>query len=525
MAGSYMNRIIVASAILFVLFPHSRLFPEARSFNMPENTEISDYRLSPDGATVIMKLFNRRDNTYFVQFNETLFGPYESIDSVYTSPSGKIRYFIYKKNKQWFLNLDGRVYGGYKRILSPQFSPNEKQFAFRFNTDTDGYVNINGTVTGPFFLMIKNTVYFSTECQKYKYIYAYKTKDHKYYAYVSDGRTFGPFLSKRGSTEVIRPVINEQGTVFAFDVNRESLNINGVMEGPYYKVELPTFNPDGSVRMYYYYRSDNDCAIVFNNKRYERINEGTPVGECETRFAYRFKGKDGKWRLWVDGKVFGGYEQVDSVLFSRDCSRYNFTYSDDDGTGVNINGVDHPEYYMEYDREWKGIAFNDDGSVRLRMFKKNEKYYMDIMGKTFGGYDRQPAIILSRDGRSYAFMYDKNGRTRLNVNGRDKGEYDIKSSLDFAFSHNGTAYGFAYSKNGSAMVNINGKDFGPYESAIRPAFSDNGSIAGFNFTKDRTLYMWINGTEYAPRMYMKMKGNRCYVSYIRDRKVYLEEMR
>lgn len=136
------------------------------------------------------------------------------------------------------------------------------------------------------------------------------------------------------------------------------------------------------------------------------------------------------------------------------------------------------------------------------------RWYANINGQAYGGYDFPPQLWFSQDGTKWkwkwaGFNYQTGEKSYVNINGQTYGGYDA-TSIFTSFSADGTKWGFAYNVGGKLdeygaaaggkwYINMNGQIYGPYEKAESPRFSADGSKWGFSYQTGGKFYVNING--------------------------------
>ncbi|MDD3044264.1 MAG: hypothetical protein PHF33_02230 [Candidatus Delongbacteria bacterium] len=205
----------------------------------------SNLKLSENGSGYVYK-FSKRQKTgpllfsklqNFISFNGEIIEDDADIIDYQTNSIG-IEAIIFKRNNSWFVNLNDTLFGPFESVSEWRFLPDESLFAFKFRekqSDTDN-LQINGR---RYLSRNKNLqIYipiFSNDKKKYGFIHY---SDTHYYVQICD-ETFGPYEFADF------PSFSPDSSIFIFRYeNRDGvyLNINGMKLGPFKKAEYTFYD-------------------------------------------------------------------------------------------------------------------------------------------------------------------------------------------------------------------------------------------------------------------------------------------
>ncbi len=180
-------------------------------------------------------LFSKLQN--YISFNGEIIEDDAEIIDYQTNYIG-IEAIIFKRNNSWFINLNDTLFGPYESISEWRFLPDESLFAFKYRdkqSDIDN-LQINGR---KYLSRNKNLqIYipiFSNDKKKYGFIHF---SDTHYYVQICD-ETFGPY------EYADFPSFSPDSRIFIFRYQNSDgvyLNINGMKMGPFGKAEYTFYN-------------------------------------------------------------------------------------------------------------------------------------------------------------------------------------------------------------------------------------------------------------------------------------------
>lgn len=190
------------------------------------------------------------------------------------------------------------------------------------------------------------------------------------------------------------------------------------------------------------------------------------------RFIYAIE-ENGKQFL-IDGtKKAGPYDDINNLTFLADGKTPTYV-ADIEGKRFVIAGDSRAGPFDELaDRDVIASLL----SRQLYSARVQNTWYILDRGSKIGPFDRQPAIVLSPDGHSYAYCKNVAGKNTL-VWGT--AEYDAHDGLgSIAFTPDGKNLGYIFHDGGKIYVDIGGARSGPYDNAYDLTFAPDGIKTAF----------------------------------------------
>jgi hypothetical protein len=201
---------------------------------------------------------------------------------------------------------------------------------------------------------------------------------------------------------------------------------------------------------------------------------------------YRLQGMN---YINIKGKVYGpfdGWDVGNTFVFAKDhygnLDYSKFYYCKTEGGSRN--------YYLHYNGvkkgPFEGIFFPKAGDD----YADCEYLYL-LADKWYAYYSNGSSKITSM---VYGYLYEKDGKEYVNINGEDSKGYDKIRELHFTQSGN---YAYIYTENGKEHVNVNGKESREYDEVdfLSLRLYENGNYAYIYKDKDKKWYVNINGED------------------------------
>jgi len=240
-----------ASSFGFIFMKNAKYFVNISNNLHGMYDAASNLKLSENGSGYVYK-FSKRQKTgplfskllNFISFNGEIVEEEADIIDYQTNSIG-IEAIIFKRDNSWFINLNDTLFGPFDNISEWRFLPDETLFAFKYrdkHSDIDN-LQINGK---KYLSRDKNLkIYipiFSNDRKKYGFIHY---SDTHYYVQICN-ETFGPYENADF------PSFSPDSGIFIFRYENSKgvhLNINGMEMGPFGKAEY-TFH-DGKLFITY----------------------------------------------------------------------------------------------------------------------------------------------------------------------------------------------------------------------------------------------------------------------------------
>jgi hypothetical protein len=217
---------------------------------------------------------NSHSDEFWVQVNETKFGPYEEARSIFIcEKSGQVGW-VFKQHGQYFINIVGKVLGPFDSVEKFSFSQSGQRLGYVYRTPRGLFLKVDQSVFGPFEEITppkfgSRGFYFLTHeaCTSSKLFN--KLKCESTYIHTSSGNYWGPFF---GLTDIF---MSEDGTSIAW-IDQPAITsqvyFNGKKIGSYMAVDKFSLSQDGKNFAFIYMK---DCGLnVFDptcSLRYVRV--------------------------------------------------------------------------------------------------------------------------------------------------------------------------------------------------------------------------------------------------------------
>jgi hypothetical protein len=222
-------------------------------------------------ANAIERIY--KDGQDYVNVDGSVGGPYDDIDYLRLTESGKYAY-SYKDNDKYYVNINGSIVGGHFDDIDDLRLTESGKYAYRYNDNGKWYVNINGsTVGGPY----DEYIYGLTLTEDGKYAYIYEDDNNKYYINVNGSTVGGPYESHYCYISYTKDLtLTEDGKYsYRFQKDRKYyINTNGVVtedrayrifEGAYNHDDLDLTSKDGKHSFYSSYEYE---YVVIDGRPY-----------------------------------------------------------------------------------------------------------------------------------------------------------------------------------------------------------------------------------------------------------------
>jgi hypothetical protein len=201
-------------------------------------------------------------------------------------------------------------------------------------------------------------------------------------------------------------------------------------------------------------------------------------------FEYRLQGMN---YINIKGKVYGPFDTWNygsTLVFAEDgygnLDYSKFYYCKTEGGSRN--------YYLHYNGVKKGPF---EGIFFSQADDADFEYFYLLADKWYAYYSNGSSKITSI---VYGYIYEKDGKEYVNINGEDSKGYDKIRELHFTQSGN---YAYIYTENGKEHVNVNGKESREYDNVAFFSLHlyENGNYAYMYKDKDKKWYVNINGED------------------------------
>ncbi|MDR3118318.1 MAG: hypothetical protein LBU44_02685 [Mediterranea sp.] len=256
-------------------------------------------------------VYKDEDGEYYVNVNGSISGPYEDINDLALTESGKYAYSYGNNNGKYYVNVNGFTVGGpYEAIFYDSLIFTESgKYAYSYYDNEKWYVNVNGTIVGgPYGEKIYS--FTLTESGKYAYFYL---NNGKWYVNVNGSTVGGPYDCEFYD---IRLVLTESGkyAYSCYDNEKGYVNVNGsIVGGPYEKEIFDLTLTENGEYSYYYHE----------NRKYYRNTNGVVTEEQDNQFLNYHYSQDNLNLTSKDGKhsFSSSYEHEYVVIDGRSYGR------------------------------------------------------------------------------------------------------------------------------------------------------------------------------------------------------------
>ncbi len=453
-------------------------------------------------------VFLKKDSLYYIQYDKSKFGPFESIQESESNPS--YLDWAVKKNGQWYqLILDkGKEYGPFENVIDVYRDNSSNHFGFRANNGNANFVVIDGEIFGPYEYLEQGFPKFSQNGNNWMFVYR---KGSTYYAKskfeelnmtewkINYGDLFLnndniDFLHLEGlnygySSIGLKVDAGESGLVYFLsdpklfpktdEWNSPKVKDFEYNNKKYYalitsKLSLVSRNGQFGKSFNTELRSDfyegAKLAIVQNymvkeDGKYIPIYSNNPSGVTQER---------GKWRttkepikidnfIYLENKILGPFDKIEKYSFARNQNN-DFVCIVNSNNELMINGK------LSGVKDIKSVLLCDNSSAFISVTRNDEVYFNK---KSIGNF-KNAVLNLSSDGKSYGIFYEKNSGEyfyRSNMLNQEIGPimisdyYKIKISKDFKniATNDGT-------------ISINGKKFSERAFSLEYVESENSFV-------------------------------------------------
>ena len=266
------------------------------------------------------------------------------------------------------------------------------------------------------------------------------------------------------------------------------------------------------------------------------------------KYIYYILTKGGRHYLKLNEEIYGPYDEILDVIFSKNDSKYGWVYKLEDYYFFQFNGSKFGPYRYIYEAEfsddgslfgfayevwkdsngfhtesyaniggeiygpfsWVSIYFPPKSSKYFLIIEKEDGRYVKSGNKTYGPYNTLYEIASLENDKIYGWSFkDFNNRYYIYFSGKIYGPYFYYAAGPFV-SKNGLSFGFVFSCGKDEFYvcfRINDKIYGPYKdprtSLIqRPymiVFSPNGSSYAYSVMEGNSKgHLVINGKKFGP---------------------------
>lgn len=296
---------------------------------------------SPDNSSFAFN-FVKEDKEY-VQFNKTIFGPYDSTSGLKIFPNNKI-FFYFEKDNQTFVMVGEKIYGPYDPITKKTTENNtaviEKGTVssscinpFDFKKDQDCIVEFSYKLNNKSYVKVGDKDYgpydgeillftVSQDMKRTAIVYT-DSRNENFYVRIDDS-VFGPysfsllfpplpFFSKDNSS-VTFSYVNPADKKYYVKVDDKEY-------GPYEMVSPPIFTPENDLAFIYFLKDKVYLRIGENiYGPYDDFVSGAYAEDLpdleNIKQSATFGFKKGKyWYVKRGNKTYGPYSSQDMVLF------------------------------------------------------------------------------------------------------------------------------------------------------------------------------------------------------------------
>ena len=408
---------------------------------------------------------------YYVHYNGNIAGPFDDVSLKPEKKIGGIYSFTYyftttDKNYDYYFKQNGKWYG------SKNSKNKEVNFAEYYQEgnryDSKYYVNINGNVSQ----LYDEVCYILHLTENGHYAYVYRDNG-KYYVNIN-----GNISQAYNSVEYDCLLLTKSGK-YAYkytDNGKYYVNINGENSQGYEMINGLKLLENGKYCYYIGkgYKCDNPDSLKFyaningeissrgynfiyeifltedgqyaykcrNNREYDYVNiDGqSSQGSLITSFfftengqyAYDCRSGDNRY-VNINGNLSQAYYNVYGLRLTES-GNYAYIYNTmGKGYGININGklvqvkerIDDENFYITENGQYAYIYFDSD----------TRKYYINMNGNIYGGYDEISDLELSDNG-NYFYKYNiGDGRLYHNKNGKITNMEFLTVDLDYGRSY------------------------------------------------------------------------------------------
>lgn len=235
----------------------------------------------------------KKEDKYYVQFNETVLGPYDGVFNLGFLPDNKIFYY-FENDNQSFVKVGEKIYGPYDSLIKKK-SENNALIIEKL----------------PTFFSI--SFFSSDKDQGYITFFSYKLND-KYYLKVGD-KDFGPYDNQILLANVSQDM--QKIAVVYLDPEQKYfyVKVDDNVFGPYVNTvflqPIPFFSEDNSkITFYYLNSSDNKFYVKAGDKDYgpyEFVSSPIFLPGDNLFFIYILENKN---YLRIGENIYGPYDEL-----------------------------------------------------------------------------------------------------------------------------------------------------------------------------------------------------------------------
>lgn len=267
--------------------------------------------------------------------------------------------------------------------------------------------------------------------------------------------------------------------------------------GPQYgAVANISFSADGKRVVYAGLKTNKQCVVVLDGvegAEYEAIIADSPLMSLSgTSVAYGAR-KDGKWRVWLNGKEGSDYDRLGHLVLSSNGATCVYQARRGGSAVTVINGLAGPP------QEGTGsIAVSPDGKRVAYVAWKEQKCRVVVDNKPGIPSDGlvEDSLGFSPDGKRFAYKVGLGGKRVAVIDGKPGPEFDGMAKGPMVWSSDGKRVGYQARRSNEWLVVIDAKESSLHEglSLNSPVFGPDGKSVAFGVVKaDRWTYV-INNT-------------------------------
>ena len=239
------------------------------------------------------------------------------------------------------------------------------------------------------------------------------------------------------------PVVSDDGSMFgyAYSVsNRWFVRIGEEISGDYDDAAKPIFSSDNCLRIFWAKHGDK----WFCNQN-GVVSEGFPrsyfpvFNRSRTHFTWWIKKSTNDWALRIDERTVAGFQQYGDVDYIPDDSAPYIVFEVSNRSWMEYRGLKSAVF-----ERIKGIAFSSNGNSYAIVGERNGKSVLELNGKNLGRFDSVSIPVFHPDGADWWYSWKNEGQLYVKTGNR---VYSNLAAFDMVYLP-GDRIAFAVLSNG-----------------------------------------------------------------------------
>ncbi len=352
----------------------------------------------------------------------------------------------------------------------------------------------------------------------------YDNKSGGYYiTYLKQGKEYvlfndveyGPFMSE---PSVVTLPDYSKALIYDFTEGNERVILTGDYDEKLMAPSYPLLNPRGNAYSFTYRKGETSYVRICGKDMgpYHWAEYASLSADCGFTLIPFVKKDDLLWYMSVNGREQGPFTNILDRFVSADGKEYFFSYNDADyKLFFNMNGKTYGPY------EKAPALFFTPEKINGVEVKDKDGYYFIMDGKTYGPYDETRYGYSGLKNEMFYAGFKKGNKIVSFINGKEV--TDGRDYQNFIFSLDGKSFICNYTEGDKKVVLYNNQAYGPFDKDAVYWLSHDDNAEGFivSYYKNNQSYVNINNKEYGPFGYfdlytVKFGGNGGFVLPFRD---------